>query len=139
MKKNKLTFKILLAILLNDVWSSLAQLLMKKGVVCTDVNFLDLHSILEFVSHNISSVYLWLGILVYASNFFIWIIILSKIDLSLAMPLGSVGFIITPFMAAIFLGETVSPLRWLAILLIVAGIYVISQSKHAVSEDACLP
>ncbi len=139
MKKGALTLKIFFAVLLNDVWNSLAQILMKKGVVYTNVNFLDLQSALEFVTRNAPSLYLWVGILVYASNFFIWMIILSKIDLSLAMPLGSIGYIITPVMAAVFLGESLSPLRWLAIALIIAGICVLARSKHTVPSDAPLP
>jgi drug/metabolite transporter (DMT)-like permease len=136
MKKNALTPMVFFAILLNDVWNSFAQLLMKKGVVYAEVNFLDPQSIFCFLSHNIGSFYLWMGILVYATNFFIWMIILSKIDLSLAMPMGSIGYVITPLMAVIFLGEVVTPLRWLAIALIILGICVLARSKHATSSDA---
>jgi drug/metabolite transporter (DMT)-like permease len=134
MGKPTLTLKVFLAILLNDLWNSLAQLLMKKGVAVTNIHFLDFQSLLDFVTRNLASPLLWMGILVYASNFFIWMIILSKVDLSVAMPMGSIGYILTPFMAILFLGEAVTPLRWFAIVLIMAGIYVISQSEPTTAE-----
>ena len=71
---------------------------------------------------------LWFGIIIYALSFFIWIIVLSRVDLSVAVPTASIDYVLVPLFAIIFLKETVSPLRWVGIVIIVLGIYFVSQS-----------
>ena len=75
MKKNNLTLKIFSLIVLNDLGDTLAQLIMKKGLVQTGINSVNFGNIAEFIARNASSVLVWLGILIYTLNFFIWIII----------------------------------------------------------------
>jgi undecaprenyl phosphate-alpha-L-ara4N flippase subunit ArnE len=62
-------------------------------------------------------------------NFFIWIVILYKTDLSIAMPVGSFSYIFVPVAAIIFLHERVSLLRWAGIAFIILGIHFVSQSR----------
>lgn len=130
MGKSPLTLKVFIAIVLNDIGDSLAQLLMKKGLLQTGIGSVNFQNVLEFIFQNSSSGTLWLGIIIYTLNFFIWIIILSRVDLSIALPVGSTSYIITPLLAMIFLHENISLMRWLGILLIVCGIYFVSESAH---------
>ena len=134
MKKNNLTLKIFSLIVLNDLGDTLAQLIMKKGLVQTGIDSINFGNMAEFVTRNASSVLVWLGILIYTLNFFIWIIILYKIDLSIAMPVGSTSYIFVPIAAILFLHEQVSPMRWVGILCIVLGIHFVSQSKKPAKE-----
>ena len=123
-----LTFKIFLLILLNDLGDSLAQFLMKKGLLQTGVEAGSWQGTIAFLAHNVSSPIIWMGIIVYALNFFLWIVILSRIDLSVAMPIGSTTYLIIPLLAMFFLKEQVTLTRWFGITLIVVGIYFVSQS-----------
>jgi drug/metabolite transporter (DMT)-like permease len=129
MKIGYLTIKIFVLIVLNDLGDTIAQALMKKGLALTGITNVTMGNIAEFVSRSLSSPVLWLGILVYVLNFFIWIIILYKVDLSIAMPVGSFCYIFVPLMAIAFFHERVDPLRWLGIICIVLGIHFVSQSK----------
>ena len=112
MKKSRLTLKIFSLIVLCDVVDTIAQLLMKKGLLIS------------------SSFLVWAGVLIFALNFFIWIAILYKVDLSIAMPAGSVSYILVPLAAMLFLHEHVGLVRWIGICCIVCGIYFVSQSKR---------
>lgn len=112
-----LTLKIFLLIVLNDIADTLAQFLMKKGLMEAG----------PFI--------VTLGILVYALNFLVWITILYKVDLSIAMPVGSTSYILIPLVAMLFLHEHISPLRWLGIIMIVLGIYFVSRSKKPVLPE----
>lgn len=47
--------------------------------------------------------------------------LLSWADLSYVIPVTSVGFVLNAVMGAVFLGEAISPLRWLGTLCIVGG------------------
>lgn len=134
MKKSHLTLKIFSLIVLNDLVDTVAQVLMKKGLIHTGINSVTLSNISEFVSKGVSSPFLWLGILVYALNFFIWIVILYKIDLSIAMPVGSFCYIFVPVVAVLYLHEHVGMLRWLGILCIILGVHFVSKSKKVLEE-----
>jgi drug/metabolite transporter (DMT)-like permease len=130
-KNSGLTLKIFLLIVLNDVGDTIAQILMKKGLTNTGIESINLGNIAEFTVKNASSPLVWLGIFVFVLNFFIWIVILARVDLSIAMPVGSTSYIFVPIAAMIFLGEHVSPLRWTGILLIALGIHFVSQSSKS--------
>ena len=137
MTPKALTLKIFLAIVLNDISDSVAQLLMKKGLLTTGIQSVHFQNIPEFLSRNAGSPLLWLGILIYAANFFIWMVILSKVDLSVALPVGSTSYVFIPMLAVLFLKESVTPVRWLGILLIVLGVYCVSRSKSILPASPC--
>ena len=136
MSHSSLTWKIFFAIILNDVVDSFAQVLMKKGLFFANADIRSIHALAEFLSHNASSPCLWLGIAIYTVSFFIWIAILSRIELSIAIPLSSAMYALVPIFAVIFLHEVISPLRWLGIVSIITGTYVVSKSKQSVPMDS---
>lgn len=136
MKTNYLTLKIFALIILNDIGDTLAQALMKKGVIATGISSVGFANLVEFFIKGIHSPLLWLGILFHVLNFFLWIVILYKVDLSIAMPVGSFSYILIPMAAIIFLHEKVSPLRWLGIAFIVFGIYFVSKSRQKSAPEA---
>jgi len=130
----RLTFRVFFLIILNDIVESVAQLLMKKGLLLGSVGQVTFGNIGEGVLKSVSSPVLWLGIAIYAINFFIWILVLYKIDISIAMPVGSTCYILVPVMAVLFLHEAVSPLRWLGVLCIVLGIHFVAQGGPSAAE-----
>ncbi|MBF0216391.1 MAG: EamA family transporter [Candidatus Omnitrophica bacterium] len=127
----KLTFRIFLLIIANDLVDTLAQLLMKKGVLSAGMTDIWTHNVIEFMHKGAVSPVLWLGIAVYVLNFFLWIFILARADLSVAMPVGSFCYIFIPMAAVIFLHESVSPVRWIGILFIILGIHFVARSVPA--------
>jgi len=131
-KSGHLTLKIFLMIVLNDIGDTIAQAFMKQGLAATGISSVGMGNMAEFLARGVSSPVLWLGILVYVLNFFIWIIIIYKVDLSIAMPVGSFSYILVPIAAMIFFHEKVEPLRWLGIAFIVLGIHLVSKSKPSV-------
>jgi multidrug transporter EmrE-like cation transporter len=68
-----------------------------------------------------------LGLLCYALSAVLWIAVVSRIDLSLAYPMVSVAYVAV-FIASWFLfGEKISAVRVAGLVLIVAGVLVISR------------
>ena len=135
MNKSHLTLKILFLIILNDLVDTVAQVLMKKGLVQTGIDSVNLSNITQFAVKNASSAFLWLGIFVFALNFFIWIVILYKVPLSIAIPVGSFSYIFIPVCAMLFLHEYISPVRWAGIICIVLGIHFVAQSRKPAQEE----
>ena len=129
MRKSHLTLNVFFLIVLNDLIDTAAQVLMKKGLIRTGIDSINSGNIMHFISLGASSPFLWLGIFVFALNFFVWIVILYKVDLSIAMPVGSFCYIFIPVCAMLFLHEYISPVRWAGIICIVLGIHFVAQSK----------
>lgn len=131
MINKSLSLKIFILIVLNDLGDTIAQVFLKKGLVATGIDNLALGTLGQLVTKAIASPLLWCGLLIYALNFFLWILILYKVDLSIAIPVGSTGYILVPLAAIIFLHEHISLLRWGGIALIVLGIHFVSQTQHS--------
>lgn len=72
--------------------------------------------------------WLWLGMSLHVSALGLWVLALSKSDLSYAYPFIALGFVLTTLAAAWFLHEPVSMARWGGIVLIVAGVVLVAKS-----------
>lgn len=129
--KKRLTLKIVLFLMFSDILETLTHLLFKKGVLAQGqmevVSFLTAK---DFLLGVFSSPYLWAGLLSVLFIFIIWSVVLSKIDLSVAVPIASFSYVLVPLISAIVLGEEVSILRWSGVFFILAGVIFVSLSTR---------
>ncbi|MDD5730358.1 MAG: EamA family transporter [Candidatus Omnitrophica bacterium] len=128
--KNSLTLKIFSLIIITDILESVAELFFKKGATATGMENITLHNFLYFTLKIFSVPSLWVGILFYVINFLLWMVVLSKIELSVAFPVGSATYIFVPILSMIFLHEKVGLMRWFGVFLIIIGVYFISKSTR---------
>ncbi|MEB3327602.1 MAG: EamA family transporter [Candidatus Sericytochromatia bacterium] len=72
----------------------------------------------------------WLigGLACYALGAVTWIMVLTRVPLSWAYPILALNQVLILLVAATFLGEHVSALRWGGVLLIVTGVFLVSRS-----------
>ena len=100
------------------------QLFMKRGV--NSIGNIDLK---QLFSPRIFSIvfqkYVFVGIILYIMASIIWLAVLSKTELSFAYPLIGIGYIFTSVLAWFFFGEKLTLIRFLGILLICSGVYLI--------------
>jgi drug/metabolite transporter (DMT)-like permease len=68
------------------------------------------------------------GLSCYVISVLVWIIGLSRVDVTIAYPLLSLGYIINAIGAWYFLGEAVSMQRILAIGVIIVGVILLARS-----------
>ena len=68
------------------------------------------------------------AIALYGVASFLWVIAVSKTDISRAYPFMATGFVIVPVIGYFLLNETLNPIFFLGTALIVGGIVVISLS-----------
>lgn len=129
-KKGKLTLAVLAMILMTDVIESFAELFWKKGTLATGIDTVTFHNLFEFMGKLLGSSGFLTGAGLYVINFFLWITVLSRVDLSVAFPTGSTSYIIVAILSMVFLGEQISPYRWSGIVLIIIGIWFISRSTR---------
>lgn len=68
------------------------------------------------------------GLACYAVSLVVWIIGLSRTDVTIAYPMLSLGYVVSAFGAWIFLGEVVPPQRMVAIGVIILGVVLLARS-----------
>ncbi len=138
MKQSKggLTFAVFALIILTDVIESFAELFWKKGTLATGIDAVTLNNVFEFLGKLLGSSGFLAGAGLYVLNFFLWITVLSRVDLSVAFPTGSTSYVIVALLSMFFLGEQISPYRWSGILLIIVGIWFISRSTRHEEQES---
>jgi len=129
-KKGKLTFAVLALIIMTDIIESVAELFFKKGTLSTGIDNVTVDNVVLFMSKLLASSGFWTGLVLHATNFFLWAAVLSKVDLSVAFPTGSMSYIFVALLSVVFLGEHISAYRWGGIILIIIGIWFISRSTR---------
>ena len=67
------------------------------------------------------------GVFCYASSLIVWLLILSRAQVSYAYPMLSLGYVITAISAYYLFGEDLSPARIIGILLIISGVLLIAK------------
>ena len=122
---NALSFALILAgVLLNAA----AQLLLKAGTNAVG-HF-------EFSAANIVPVGLRLalepfilgGVTCYVVSLVVWIMALSRVEVSIAYPMLSIGYVINAVAAWYLFGESLTALRLTGIGFIVVGVFLVARS-----------
>lgn len=121
-------FKVMALVVLKDTIESFGDLFFKMGALSTGINNVVMSNFLEFAARITFNPWLWIGIIFYLANFFLWIALLSRVDLSVAFPLSSLTYIIVPLLAIVFLGEKVQFVRWTGIIFIIIGVSLAGRS-----------
>jgi drug/metabolite transporter (DMT)-like permease len=118
-------FAFLLAgVLLNAT----AQLLLKAGtnvlgvITFTRDNWGELAWRMATEQHFIA------GTACYVLSLFVWILGLSRVPVSIAYPLLSLGYVVNAVAAHYLLGESLNLGRWLGIGFIIAGVFLVARS-----------
>jgi len=137
MFKKKLTLKILLLLIFSDILETSIQFFFKKSALAQNgFVVMDLASAAVFLKAAFASPFLWAGLIAVAAVFIIWSGILSKIDLSVAVPIASFSYILVPLVSIIFLHEKITVLRWTGIFFILAGVVLVSlSSKERIIQE----
>jgi drug/metabolite transporter (DMT)-like permease len=71
---------------------------------------------------------LWLGLMLFGISALFWLVVLSRVDLSVAYPFVGLSYIIVVLFSRIFLNEHVTALRWLGVVIVAVGIAIVGLS-----------
>lgn len=86
----------------------------------------------EWLLAAVSSVAVMVAVGCYIGSFLTWMLILRSSKLSLAFPLSSLVFVVVLMVSWLGLGETISPLHWLGVCVIIGGIVLLADGKETV-------
>jgi len=68
------------------------------------------------------------GVVCYMISLLVWIIGLSRVPVSVAYPMLSLGYVINAVAAYYLFGESVTITRWLGIGFIIVGVWLVAKS-----------
>ena len=115
---------ILLGVLLNAA----AQLFLKAGTHATGPIALSIDNAWSLLWRLAFNPMIFLGLSCYVISVAAWIIALSRVDVSYAYPMLSIGYVVSAVAAYYLFGETLSPMRLAGIFVIILGVYMISRT-----------
>lgn len=121
--------KSILLILLSIVIAIGGQVLLKIGM-----NQISSDEILSFVGVRnfflavLKSPKVMTGLFLYGLSAVVWLIILTRVDLSFAYPMIGISYIFMLLISKFLLNEQVSPLRWIGAVVISIGVVIITRS-----------
>jgi multidrug transporter EmrE-like cation transporter len=123
---NLTTFAFIISgVLLNAV----AQVLLKAGTnALGGAIHLTMSNAFETFIRVASQLPILAGLACYALSLVVWIMGLSRTDVTIAYPMLSLGYVVAALGAWMFLGETISPQRLLAIAVIMVGVALLARS-----------
>ena len=68
------------------------------------------------------------GLACYAVSVILWLLVLSRVEVSYAYPLLSVGYIVTALAGRLLFDEAMDPTRWAGIGVICCGVWLITRT-----------
>ena len=124
--------KSLLVMLLAVTAGTIGDILLARGMKeLGDVSAMNLRGILNVILQAVVSPKLIVGVMMLAIFFFLWLAVLSWEDLSVALPMQALNFVLVALLSQYYLHEPVTPMRWAGTLLICIGVMLIARSGAA--------
>ncbi|OGW34789.1 MAG: 4-amino-4-deoxy-L-arabinose transferase [Nitrospirae bacterium GWD2_57_9] len=115
---------ILLGVLLNAA----AQLCLKEGM--RRIGHFDFvwANVLPIGMQVAGNVYVLAGLFLYVVSVAVWLLVLSRVEVSFAYPLLSVGYIVNAVAGYYLFQENLSLTRITGVLIIIVGVYFVTRS-----------
>jgi drug/metabolite transporter (DMT)-like permease len=124
--------KTVVVMLMAVTAGTIGDLLLASGMKqLGDISAMNLKGILNISLQALTTPKLVIGTAMLAIFFFLWLAVLSWEDLSVALPMQALNYILVAFLSQYFLHESVSPLRWAGTVLVAIGVIMITKSGGA--------
>ena len=118
----------LLLILTGVMFNAAAQIFLKIGMGRIGHFTLTADNFWPVVLKIAGSVPILGGLFCYVFSLAIWLVVLSRVDVSLAYPLVSIGYVVTALAAYFWLGEQLGAMRVAGIAVIMLGVLMVSKT-----------
>ena len=105
-----------------------AQLLLKAGTNAVGHFAFERENILPIGWQLATEPHIFTGLVFYVISVVVWILALSRIQVSIAYPMLSIGYVVNALAAWYLFGEAVTPMRLFGIGIIILGVFVVARS-----------
>lgn len=105
-----------------------AQLLLKAGTRVIGHFDFNLANALPIGWQLATNPYIFGGLSCYVISVVVWIMALSRVDVSIAYPMLSIGYVVNAFLAWQLFGEALTAMRLAGIGVIIVGVFLVAKS-----------
>lgn len=121
--------KTLVLVLIAAVLGGAGHVLLAKGMrPGGDMIEAPAHRLGSMVKRAVTNPWLLFGVLLQATFFFMYLVLLSRADVSKILPMTALDYIVVALLAQLMLAEVVTGARWAGIGLIVIGVFLVSRT-----------
>jgi len=136
--EKRLRIKTLVMVLAMVVCANAGDLLLKRGMTEIGAVGISASALSRAFWMTVTSGTIWLGIIFLIGFMVSYMTVLSWADYSYVMPAGAFGYAILTLLAVVFLHESVSPKRWVGVVLICVGVLLVGQTKPRTTESPAM-
>ena len=123
------TVKVILLILLSEIWNVIGHILFKMSTNTVGTGSLrGVPGHVGYIRNLLTKNVIWIGFVFQVLCVATWLVALAQADLSFVFPIGSVQYILILVGAHIFLGEKIDRMKLTGTILVIAGIVLITLS-----------
>ena len=135
-RESRLRIKTLVMVLAMVVCANVGDLMLKRGMSQNGAVQLTGAGVAHAFRLTVTNGTIWIGIFFLTGFMVCYMTVLSWADYSYVMPAGAFGYALLTLMAVLFLHESVSPRRWVGVVLICVGVLLVGQTKPRTTEVA---
>lgn len=128
MSDNETVLRHVPLILTSVSLNALAQIFLKKGMATVGKFDFNASSIGEKILPVITCGPVWVGMACYGLSIGLWLMVLSRTEVSAAYPFLSIGYVIVAFLGYFLFNDALTLPRILGIALICSGVVLISRT-----------
>jgi drug/metabolite transporter (DMT)-like permease len=132
--EHRLRIKTLVMILCMVACANIGDLMLKRGMMQIGAVQLSFPGLAHAFRLTVTSGTIWLGIFFLTGFMLSYMTVVSWADWSYVMPAGAFGYAVLTLLAVIFLHESVSPRRWVGVVLICVGVLLVGQTKPRTTD-----
>ncbi len=117
----------LLLVLAGVLLNAIAQFALKASTLTTGPIGLATSEIVTGLARVATVPWFWVGCFCYGISVIVWILALSRVPVSIAYPMLSLGYVLNALAARLWLGEPLGSMKTLAIAIIIGGVFLLVQ------------
>ena len=118
----------IMILMLSILAGVIGQLFLKKGTLTREMGLFRPGNLWNIIHTCVTNGYILLWFLFGGISAFLWIIVISKFQLSFVFPAAtSLGFVLIAVFSSCLFGEQISLIRWIGIAVLCLGVFLISK------------
>ncbi|MGA8224420.1 MAG: EamA family transporter [Candidatus Acidiferrales bacterium] len=130
-----LHFKTYVLLFFMVIFGPLGDVLLSKGMKSVGaISDFTPANLLHLFTTVFSSGMIWLGIASLLGFFMAYTLVLSWADYSYVQPASSIAYGIVALLGYFVLGEVVTPMRWIGVLIICLGVFIVGHTPPRTTE-----
>jgi len=134
--EKRLRIKTLVMVLAMVLCANAGDLMLKHGMSQIGAVQLTASGLAQAFRLTVTNGTIWVGIFFLTGFMVSYMTVLSWADYSYVMPAGAFGYALLTLLAVVFLHESVSPRRWIGVVLICTGVLLVGQTKPRTTAAA---